>query len=331
MHFVSSNEIWDSFYEKNPRTNIPRGKNEIYLKKDNCDLNINHYCTGSGINYLCTIGNFKEDTIVENIEANNFSFISFNPSTSIHMRDTRKNQDTKWNSNICLIGETNKGHRSSAIYNKNKQSIIHSIAIENTLFSQLKEGKAINKLNKVYKSDYIDVSINNYISNRQKNLLDDLLKLSTLNDSLKMLYLESKILDLIHTTLSSCQMTPKLPETIALSPKDIECLNKAKDILLSDISNPPSLKELAHKSALNEFKLKKGFKKLFGNTVFGLLQEYRLNEAKKLLESNDINVSEASFLVGYKGSSHFSKVFKEQFGISPNIIRQETKKYYYSR
>ncbi len=61
-----------------------------------------------------------------------------------------------------------------------------------------------------------------------------------------------------------------------MNPKDIECLYRAKEILLNDIIRPPSLKELARKSAINEFKLKKGFKELFGITVYRMLQEVRL-------------------------------------------------------
>lgn len=103
---------------------------------------------------------------------------------------------------------------------------------------------------------------------------------------------------------------------------------KARELLLEDIANPPSIKELAYKSAINEFKLKKGFKELYGQTIYGYLQSYRLNEAKKLLEKNEINVGEASALVGYKSIGHFSKIFKEHFGIKPIVLKKEQRKIY---
>lgn len=141
------------------------------------------------------------------------------------------------------------------------------------------------------------------------------------------MYYESKILELTYNTINNLNES-SAKSLHFLNKKDIEALHKAKEILFENINNPPSLKELAHKSAINEFKLKKGFKQLFGNTVYGLLQEYRLNKAKKLLEIDDINISEAAYLVGYKNISHFSTIFKKYFGYSPINIKKKQKKYY---
>jgi AraC-like DNA-binding protein len=250
-------------------------------------------------------------------------------SPSFVLDDAIKNKKVKFDSNICWNGDMCEGHRANSIYEKNKQAIFHNISIDNELFKELSSSSEnIGKTKTVYKSDYIDVHFNNYINTKQKLLLDDLTKISLLDDKLQMLYLESKLLDLIYTTFKSIE-TEDQNENIYLNTKDIECLYKAKTLLLNNMTNPPSLKELAYKSAINEFKLKKGFKQLFGNTVYGLLQEYRLNEAKKLLESNEINISEASSLVGYKSISHFSKIFKNHFGITPIQIKKETRTIYY--
>jgi AraC-like DNA-binding protein len=85
---------------------------------------------------------------------------------------------------------------------------------------------------------------------------------------------------------------------------------------------------LASQSAINEFKLKKGFKQLFGKTVFSFLQEYRLNEAKKILTENEININEVCDIVGYKSVSHFSKIFKDYYGVNPIEIRKNQKRVY---
>ncbi|MDY0263980.1 MAG: AraC family transcriptional regulator [Sulfurospirillum cavolei] len=103
-----------------------------------------------------------------------------------------------------------------------------------------------------------------------------------------------------------------------------------KTIIQSEIANPPSLKVLARQCALNEFKLKQGFKELFGTTVYGFVHAKRLEKAKELLEKQEISVQEAALHVGYQSLSHFSKAFKECYGIFPSELKKERKYYLFS-
>ena len=122
------------------------------------------------------------------------------------------------------------------------------------------------------------MNFNNIINSKQITLLNDLLRISTVDNKLQMLYLESKLLDLVYTSINAIEPYNEI-QNIHLNSKDIECLHKAKLLLIENMKNPFSLSELAHKSAINEFKLKKGFKQLFGNTVFGF---YKNTDWKKL-------------------------------------------------
>lgn len=63
-----------------------------------------------------------------------------------------------------------------------------------------------------------------------------------------------------------------------------EKLNQAKDILLQNLDNPPSLSDISRQIGLNTFKLKKEFKAFFGVPVFKYLQNERLTLAHKPLE-----------------------------------------------
>ncbi len=53
--------------------------------------------------------------------------------------------------------------------------------------------------------------------------------------------------------------------------------------MLRNISNPPSLIELARQVGINECTLKRGFRQIFGNTMFGYLHDYRMEQARQLL------------------------------------------------
>lgn len=67
---------------------------------------------------------------------------------------------------------------------------------------------------------------------------------------------------------------------------------------------------------------KRDFKKLFNSTPGKWLLEKRLLHANYLLGSRGKTISEAAFESGFENPSHFSRSFKERFGISPSSFKQ---------
>ncbi|HMW66431.1 MAG TPA: AraC family transcriptional regulator [Chitinophagaceae bacterium] len=98
---------------------------------------------------------------------------------------------------------------------------------------------------------------------------------------------------------------------------DREKIIKAREILIGHIGNPITIKELSRKVAINECYLKKGFKELFGTTVFDFYQSQRMEHAKYLLYEKGLSVTEVSMLLGYSSISHFSTAFKKHTGLKP--------------
>jgi AraC-like DNA-binding protein len=110
-------------------------------------------------------------------------------------------------------------------------------------------------------------------------------------------------------------------KTERINTTEREKLNQAKDILLEQIDNPPSLGEISKKIGLNTFKLKKEFKAFFGVPVFKYLQNERLNLAYKLISTQEATVQEAAWHVGYDSLSSFSNAFEKKFGYRPSRIK----------
>tara|TARA_R110002096_G_scaffold435116_1_gene659401 strand:+ start:345 stop:1199 length:855 start_codon:yes stop_codon:yes gene_type:complete len=110
-------------------------------------------------------------------------------------------------------------------------------------------------------------------------------------------------------------------KTEKINPQERSQLHQAKDILLKNIDNPPSLSELSKKIGLNTFKLKKDFKAYFGVPVFKYLQNERLTLAHKLIGNQDATVQEAAWHVGYESLSSFSNAFEKKFGYRPSQIK----------
>lgn len=99
------------------------------------------------------------------------------------------------------------------------------------------------------------------------------------------------------------------------------CISKnAKEILLKNFTNPPTIELLAHLCATNESKLKKVFKKVYKTTIYEYVQKLRLEKANLLLKEQLLNIGEIAKEVGYKHQGHFSKLFFETYGVYPKDL-----------
>ena len=83
------------------------------------------------------------------------------------------------------------------------------------------------------------------------------------------------------------------------------------------MAEPAGLQEIADQVGLTLKKLKVGFKQIYGDSVYSFLFDYKMEYARKMLDSGSYNVNEVGLKVGYSTSSHFIAAFKKKFGITP--------------
>jgi AraC-like DNA-binding protein len=142
------------------------------------------------------------------------------------------------------------------------------------------------------------------------------------------LFQESKALELIawHLEIMSSRLcqTQNGCACCRLRPEDIRRIRAAREILINDFEAPPCLKILAARVGLNATKLKRGFRQVYGDSVFAYLRSYRMEIARSLLEKGEMNVTEAAMAVGYTNIGHFCAVFKKHFGINPGCCLRQT-------
>lgn len=134
------------------------------------------------------------------------------------------------------------------------------------------------------------------------------------------LLLYSNALTFLHWHFKSFE-TKKLSEIIPQ--RERRCLYLARDHLLSDLSCAPTIAELSKEVGLNQFKLKKGFKTLFENSIYAYFQLHRMEKARELLRIH--NVTETALTMGYSNVSHFSGAFFKQFNVLPGDFRRSEK------
>jgi len=101
--------------------------------------------------------------------------------------------------------------------------------------------------------------------------------------------------------------------------------NRISKILLyiaEHISDKISIEKLSSLAGYNEQYFIRLFKKSTGITPYQYIVNYRLKEAKKLLNT-DITISHIAILTGYSDVKTFSRAFKNKFGVAPSIYRDE--------
>jgi AraC family transcriptional regulator len=156
--------------------------------------------------------------------------------------------------------------------------------------------------------------------NRKRISLDELLNHSY-EGSMENIFLNAKIHELLLYSLECLIETQAELEGFACkfldNENDREKIVKAKDILLQRIGDPVTIKELSRLVATNECYLKKGFKEIFGTTIFDYYQQQRMEHAKYLLNEKGLSVTDVSALLGYSSISHFSTAFKKHTGLKP--------------
>lgn len=131
------------------------------------------------------------------------------------------------------------------------------------------------------------------------------------------LYFKAKALELISLYFNHPQDLDLEQCPFLVDEKNVAKIRMAKEVIIKKMVEPPTLQELADEVQLPLNSLKKGFKQVYGDTVFGFLVDYKMEQARQLLLEGSLNVNEVGLKVGYSASSHFITAFKQKFGITP--------------
>ena len=138
-----------------------------------------------------------------------------------------------------------------------------------------------------------------------------------LHPSLKSLYVKGKVYELISLYFNKGSEADVEQCPFLVDEENVRRIRQAKEIMISRMAEPPSLKELSSEIGLSLKKLKEGFKQIYGDTVYGFLFDYKMEFARKMLETGKHNVNEVGLKVGYSTASHFISAFKKKYGTTP--------------
>jgi AraC-like DNA-binding protein len=138
-----------------------------------------------------------------------------------------------------------------------------------------------------------------------------------LNRSIKNLYFKGKAYEILSLYFNRNEDADIEQCPFLVDESNVIKIREAKDIIISRMVEPPTLQELSEEIGLSLKKLKEGFKQIYGDSVYSFLFEYKMEVARKLLESGNYNVSEVGLKVGYSTASHFIAAFKKKYRTTP--------------
>lgn len=108
-----------------------------------------------------------------------------------------------------------------------------------------------------------------------------------------------------------------------LGSRDQTFINRLRDSIRQNMGDSDfTVERLGEELGLSRVQLYRKVKALTGQTPVDLLKKARLERARLLVEKTDKSISEIAYEVGFTAPSYFNKCFKDEFGVSPGVLRE---------
>ena len=108
----------------------------------------------------------------------------------------------------------------------------------------------------------------------------------------------------------------------SLTKSELSSITELGDFILKNVGKKILIRDMALEIGLNEKKVQKGIRFLYGMSANEYQTNIRLENAKKLLYNTDQTISEICYQIGISNRSYFAKIFKERFGLLPSDYRK---------
>lgn len=105
--------------------------------------------------------------------------------------------------------------------------------------------------------------------------------------------------------------------------KDLESVYAIKQHIDAHLGAPHTHYSLAKAGHTNEYVLRSVFKKVYGEAPYAYIMRMRMELAYYLITHKDDVIEDIAIECGYRTASHFGKLFKKTFGVTPGSLREK--------
>jgi len=135
----------------------------------------------------------------------------------------------------------------------------------------------------------------------------------------KIKYKSNKQLIAASKILEACTSYILLKEMV--KPIRKQLFNKIDEYISCHLADDISVDTLCSEFAISRTRLYELMKQYIDGGIASYIKKKRLSEAKKLLKTTDISITEIAYSVGFSDYNYFLRVFKKEYGISPKKLR----------
>lgn len=182
------------------------------------------------------------------------------------------------------------------------------------LFPEIKELRKTGKIRKLVTSP-------SFVTPAMKDIIRQIFD-CPFDEDTRHFYIDLKVREYLFLMLEHA--FNRRPSRYNYTPYEKACIIKAEKILTADISQKPlSLPMLAQACSISEYKLKEGFRQIFGASVFEYLLEARMQKARNLILETNEPLKSICVQTGYSRITNFITAFRKRFGYTPGSLRRQ--------
>jgi AraC-like DNA-binding protein len=137
---------------------------------------------------------------------------------------------------------------------------------------------------------------------------------------LALIHTEALALELLCTAVAELDGTPSSLNG-KYGERELRCLNNARELLTTQLASALTIREVARAAGMNETTLKRGFREMFGETMFDYSVRCRMQQAMLLLREKRMPVARVAEAVGYSHQTSFTNAFRRHYGVCPKDTR----------
>lgn len=135
------------------------------------------------------------------------------------------------------------------------------------------------------------------------------------------------LLDILHILGASTEFKSldTTGPTIVFKKADNDKINRIYEYVKDHFTDNISLKTISDEISMEIPSFCRYFKRVTGKTFTEFVNEFRINQAIKLLSETDSSIAAICYESGFNNSSHFNRLFKNTTGKTPMEYRDELK------
>ncbi len=135
------------------------------------------------------------------------------------------------------------------------------------------------------------------------------------------LFLKGQLFILFYFLIEKCSITAAQEQKNKREYKHLKLILK---YIENNYMYKITIADIAQKVQFSQSHFMKYFKKNMGTSFVDYLNDYRLTMAARLLRSSEASVLAISQEVGFENLSHFNRMFKKKYNMTPSAYRKQT-------